>query len=120
MKKSYLIAVIIFSLFACTTVIGCKSQNQSANDIRMISDLATVEKNDFILLKDGKLMIVHNINCESHKPECRLTLKSGHEASHELIGWPLEWWAPKVEMIVRFIDDRDTYAFAARKYLNNQ
>lgn len=117
MRKSYLLLTIVFVLFLCA-VIGCNT-SQAEYDPYIIKDLSTVQKNDFIQLKNGRLMTVYYNECEAEKPtKCRLALKSGYELSHDLLGYPLEWWAPQVEKITRY--GNPNWAFLAKKYLDNQ
>ena len=117
MNKRYLLLTLIFALILCL-FIGCNTP-PAEYDPYIIEDLSTVQRNDFIQLKDGRLMAVHYNECEAGKTtSCRLTLKVGYENPMDLLGWSLDMWAPQVEKITRYGDP--SWTMLAKKYLDNQ
>jgi len=100
-------------------LVGCNSQGQATYDPSLIKELASVQKSDFIQLKDGRLMVVYNIWCETNNPKkCELQLQIGYNLTHEPYRMRLEYWAPQVEKIIRYGDP--TWAMLAKKYLDNK
>ncbi len=117
MRKSYLLLTIVFVLFL-GAVIGCNT-SQAEYDPYIIKYLSTVQKSDFIQLKDGRLMAVHDIWCEKNNPtRCELNLRQGYELNHEPFRMRLEAWAPQVEKITRYGDPN--WSFLAKKYLDSK
>ena len=115
MKKIY--STIFFTLFL-SIFIGCNA-TQAEYDPSIIKDLSTVQKSDFIQLKDGRLMAVYAIWCEPDNPEkCELLLRTGYGTSYEPFRMTLKQWAPQVERITRYGDP--TWTMLAKKYLDNQ
>ncbi|MCX6745489.1 MAG: hypothetical protein NTX00_00550 [Candidatus Parcubacteria bacterium] len=117
MKKSYLLLAIALTLLL-GAVVSCNT-TQAEYDPYIIKDLSTLKRNDFVQLKDGRLMAVHDIWCEKNNPtRCELNLRQGYELNHEPFRMRLEYWAPLVEKITRYGDP--TWTILAKKYLDNQ
>jgi len=117
MKKPYLLLAIALTLLLGAAV-NC-STPQAEYDPYIIKDLSTVQKSDFVQLKDGRLMLVYGIWCEKENPiKCEIDLKRSYSLSHEPFRLRLETWAPQVEKITRYGDP--TWAILAKKYLDNQ
>jgi len=113
MKKIYF--VIVFTMFL-GIFIGC---NVPPADPAIIKDLSILNRNDFVQMKDGRLMAVRGIWCETSNPtNCELSLRTGYELTHEPFKMRLEAWAPQVEKITRYGDP--TWVFLAKKYLDSQ
>lgn len=122
MNKGCLLSIIAFSLFL-SMLVSCeeppKFNPYRSYDPHVIQDIATVQKNDFIQLADGRLMIVDDKRCDpDDRTKCRLTLKSRDDLDHSLPDYTLEYWAPQVQKITRYGDPN--WSFLAKKYLDNQ